>query len=171
VRVPEVDERPSPGENPRTHVQRLAAAKARSAAGGLRAGLVIAADTVVVLDGNIIGKPRDQKEAARILSLLSGRTHNVYSGLAVMDALSGKILTKVVRSRVTMNTLKEREIARYVESGEPCDKAGAYAAQGRGRLLIAGVEGSYTNVVGLPLPALRQLLEKFGCEVPPSELT
>lgn len=160
--VPDVDERALPGESPRAHVRRLAAAKARAVARTLRAGVVIGSDTVVAVDGEILGKPKGPRDAERMLARLAGRTHEVWSGVAVVRAGGGRPRTKVVRTRVTMKPLDRGTIRRYVETGEPLDKAGAYAIQGRARRFVTSVEGDLTNVVGLPLKALTQLLSSFG---------
>jgi septum formation protein len=162
VRIPDVDERPLPGELPGPHVRRLALAKARTVARELAPGSgarwVIGADTVVVLDGIILGKPRDAGAAEKMLARLSGRTHEVLTGVALVPVAGGRARTTVVRSLVVMKPFDEAAIRNYVASGEPLDKAGAYAVQGRGRQLVARVSGSLSNVVGLPLEKLRRLL-------------
>lgn len=166
VQVPDVDESELPGEAPHAHVGRLAVEKAAAVGAGMSEGLVIAADTVVVLDDRIIGKPADPAGARRMLSDLAGRTHLVYTGLAVADLSTGQVRTAVVRSEVTMKQIPGEEITRYVAGGEPLDKAGAYAVQGQGSRYVASVEGSFTNVVGLPLRELRDLLALSGCALP-----
>ncbi len=167
VRDPDVDERPLPGELPRAHVRRLALEKARAVARGLAPGCgarwILGADTVVVLDGEILGKPRDARHAARMLERLSGRTHEVLTGVALVPLAGGRARTGVVLSRVAMKPYGEATIRRYVATGEPLDKAGSYAVQGGGRHLVARVTGSLTNVVGLPLERLSRLLE--ACEL------
>jgi len=169
VRVPDVDERPRPGELPGPHVRRLALAKARAVARQLAPGCgaqwVIGADTVVVLDGMILGKPRDARDAEGMLARLSGRTHEVLTGVALVPAGGGPARTSVVRTRVELKPVDEATIRRYVTGGEPLDKAGAYAVQGRGRHLVARVSGSFTNVVGLPLERLGRLLALAGVSV------
>ena len=166
VRLPDVDERPHPGELPGHHVRRLALAKARAVAGKLAPGCgaqwVVGADTVVVLDGTILGKPRGPRDAEQMLARLSGRTHEVLTGVALVPVAGGRTRTAVVRSRVEMKPLDRAAIRRYVACGEPLDKAGAYAVQGRGRRLVARVSGSRTNVVGLPLERLGRLLAAAG---------
>jgi septum formation protein len=166
VREPAVDERPLPGELPGPHVRRLALAKARAVARDLEAGSgarwVLGADTVVVLDGRILGKPRDDKDAAKMLARLSGRTHEVLTGVALVPTAGGRARSAVVRSRVKMKPFDETVIRSYVAGGEPLDKAGAYAVQGRGRHLVARVSGSLTNVIGLPLERLGRLLAAAG---------
>ncbi len=120
----------------------------------------VAADTVVVVDEKILGKPRTEAEAAEMLRLLSGRSHLVLTGVAV--SFQGRILQDVCTTRVQFRPLGEEEIASYVASGEPLDKAGAYGIQGRGALLVEGIEGCYSNVVGLPLARLYLMLKKIG---------
>jgi len=171
MRVPDVDERALPGELPAAHVRRLALAKARAVAHGLEPGSgaqwVLGADTVVALDGTILGKPRDAADAERMLFRLSGRTHEVFTGVALVPAGGGWTRSAVVRSRVTMKPFDAATIRRYVAGGEPLDKAGAYAVQGRGRHLVASVGGSLTNVVGLPLERLARMLSSCGIPVVP----
>ena len=171
VLVPDVDEFPLPGELPGPHVRRLALAKARAVARQLAPGCgvrwIIGADTVVVLDGRILGKPRDAGDAEGMLARLSGRTHEVLTGVALVPAAAGRARAAVVRSRVEMKPFDGATIRRYVAGGEPLDKAGAYAVQGRGRHLVARVSGSLTNVVGLPLERLRRLLTTAGVSVSP----
>ena len=153
-----------PGERPEDTVRRLARQKAEHVAG--RAGrdaLVVAADTVVALDNRILGKPRDAAEAFSMLSALSGNTHRVYTGLAVMDAAAGRAAVEFEATEVRFRALSEAEIRAYIRSGEPMDKAGAYGIQGRGRLLVSGIEGDWANVVGLPVArVVRELEALFG---------
>lgn len=150
----------SPGEV----VERLALAKARQVAARLRqARLVLAADTTVVLDGELIQKPRDAGEARRMLARLAGRTHEVYTGVALVGPRGTRVAHE--RTRVTMAAADAGRVDRYVRTGEPLDKAGAYAVQGFGSVLVERVEGCYFNVVGLPLALLDRLLQDFGVDV------
>lgn len=142
--------------------ERLALEKARAVACRHRAGLVVGADTVVVLDGSILGKPAGNEEAAGMLRRLSGREHQVTTGIAVVDAATGEDRSASVTTLVRFAHLSEELIARYVATGEPLDKAGAYGIQGRGALLVEGIVGCYYNVVGLPLRRLAELLGEFG---------
>ncbi len=137
-----------------------ARAVAREWTGG--PAVVLGADTEVVLDGRYLGKPRDAADAVRMLRALSGRTHEVVTGLALVDAPSGREETLAVTTRVTMIDAGDEEIAAYVATGEPLDKAGAYAVQGLGARLVARVDGCFTNVVGLPVETTRRLLERWG---------
>jgi nucleoside triphosphate pyrophosphatase len=126
---------------------------------------VLGADTIVVIDGEALGKPSGRAEAAAMLRRLRGRAHEVMTGVAVIDVATGGEATETVSSRVTMRAYSEAEIAEYVASDEPLDKAGAYAIQGAGGALVAGLEGSRSNVVGLPLGATAALLRRFGAAV------
>lgn len=145
-------------------VAAVALDKARAVAREWTGGpaVVLGADTEVVLDGRYLGKPRDAADAARMLRELSGRTHEVVTGLALVDAPSGREETLAVTTRVTMIDASAEEIAAYVATGEPLDKAGAYAIQGQGARLVARVDGCFTNVVGLPVETTRRLLKRWG---------
>jgi septum formation protein len=159
-----VDETLDPGPLAEA-VAGLALRKARAVAARRRSGLVLGADTIVVVDGEALGKPSSPADAAAMLRRLRGRAHEVMTGVAVVDAASGAEAARTVSSRVTMRAYSEAEIARYVATGEPLDKAGAYAIQGIGGALVAGLEGSRSNVVGLPLEATADLLRRFGLSV------
>jgi len=158
------EEQPPPGLDAEGTVLCLSRAKAAEVA-ALRGAedLIIAADTVVELDGKILGKPRDEREAADMLRALSGREHRVFTGVTVM--VRGQTLSRAERTAVRFRQLEDGEIGRYVASGEPMDKAGAYGIQGRAGAFIAGIEGDYFNVVGLPLCMLSELLKKLGVEL------
>jgi nucleoside triphosphate pyrophosphatase len=158
----DVDERIRPGETPEGYAERLSLDKARAAAGKAGGGIVIAADTIVVLDNEILGKPSDAQDAVRMLSMLSGNSHRVITALSLMDAVTGTTLTRTSETRVRFFPLSAEQIASYVATGEPLDKAGAYGIQGKGALLISGIEGCYFNVVGLPLSLLGQMLSEYG---------
>lgn len=149
IYAPDVDETPLRGESPARMVKRLARIKAETALQRRPdARIVIAADTTVAIAGRSLGKPRNAAEAQRMLRELSGKTHFVHTGFCVAAA---RVKSAVVTTRVTFRTLSRADIARYVASGECFDKAGAYAIQGVGAALIARVQGSYTNVIGLPV--------------------
>lgn len=152
----DLDETPRRGEEPTAHVLRLASAKANAVARGNPDGLVVAADTVVDLDGEILGKPVDPDDAARMLRALSGRRHRVHTGVVVADDI------ELVTSIVHFDELFPTDVDRYVASGEPLDKAGAYAIQGRAAAFIRAVHGSVTNVIGLPLAEVRRMLVEAG---------
>ena len=161
----DVDERVLPNELPEAYAVRVALEKARVAAARAGTGIVIAADTIVVIDDEILGKPADARDAERMLNMLSGKMHRVITGIAVMDAATGKTLNRTSITRVWFRRLSPQEIASYIATGEPLDKAGAYGIQERGALLVEKIEGCYFNVVGLPLSLLSEMLCSFGFEV------
>ena len=142
-------------------VRELSARKAKAVAVHFPGRYVLGADTLVALDGKKLGKPHDEKEAESMLRLLSGRTHQVFTGVTVVSP-SGAVFTDADRSDVTFCSVPEEEILSYVRSGEPMDKAGAYAIQGRASLWISHVEGSFSSVIGLPLFLVRSLLLQSG---------
>lgn len=142
-------------------VAALSLEKAREVAAKCEEGaLVIAADTVVELDGDILGKPKSEDDAHRMLGLLSGRTHRVYTGISIL--LGGNLSSAVERTDVTFRELADREISGYVATGEPMDKAGAYGAQGLASLFVEGIRGDFFNVMGLPLCRLGTMLNELG---------
>ncbi len=158
-----VDETPGRGESPHDLVQRLAAAKAELvAARAVGPAIVIAADTIVTLEGRIFGKPRSTDDARHMLEKLSGLTHAVVTGVALIRLPDAERLTFVESTLVHFAALSAREISRYLATGEPHDKAGAYAIQGRAGRYIPRIEGCYFNVVGLPLARLQQSLSSLG---------
>ena len=159
-----VDESPIPGLTIPELVRALATAKASEVAARHPDSVVVGADTLVDLDGEILAKPRDPADALRMLRHLSGRVHQVHTGLAVRRA--DRLTTRLVTASVHMRAAPDDALAAYVAGGEPLDKAGAYAAQGEGAAFIERVEGSYLAVVGLPLLALRHLLIESGVAVP-----
>jgi septum formation protein len=136
--------------------------KARAVAARVGDGVVLGADTIVVMDGEALGKPAGPDEARVMLRRLANREHQVITGVAVVDARSGRADATAVVTRVRMAGYGEADIDAYVETGEPLDKAGAYGIQGRGSALVAGYEGSFSNVVGLPLEETARLLAAFG---------
>lgn len=148
-----------PGEIPSEHVMRLSREKADAVAATTNGRFFIGADTVVVLDDTIMGKPVDEAEAFRMLSALSGRKHEVITGFTVYDKVSEIHLSRCVRTEVTFKELGEHEIRAYIATGCPMDKAGAYAMQGGAVHFIRSICGSYTNVIGLPMTELYELLD------------
>lgn len=172
VRPADIDETPRADEPPRDYVLRLAREKAtvRAEAGEV----VLAADTVVVLDGEILGKPKDGEDARRMLERLSGRWHEVLTGIALAERIEQipggelrlvSLVSDVVETRVRMARLSGEEIAWYVATGEPSDKAGAYAIQELGALFVEGIEGNHSNVVGLPIPGTYRLFTELGYDL------
>jgi septum formation protein len=144
----------------------LSLRKARVAALRHADSIIIAADTFGVLDGEILGKPVNAGHARKMLAGLSGRCHSVITGFTVIDSATGRAVSRAVETRVYFRKLGRPEIARYVKTGEPLDKAGAYAIQGLGALLVERIEGDYSNVIGLPLCALVGVLRRFGITLP-----
>src|SRR5262245_36628471 len=158
-----VDETPFPGEAPQDLVLRLAEAKAElAAARAVGPSILIAADTEVVLDGHIFGKPRSSDDARHMLEKLSSRTHSVLTGVCVVRLPDAERISFVETTLVTFAQLTDEEITRYLATGEPHDKAGAYAIQGYAARYIPRIEGCYFNVVGLPLARLQQALTELG---------
>ena len=158
------EEKADPALAPPELVKALAAAKAREAAAEAEADdAVIAADTIVVFGGRVYGKPHSPAEAAQMLRTLSGNTHEVYTGVCVIR--NGVELCRADRSAVTFRPISEDEIARYIASGEPMDKAGAYGAQGKGALFVERIDGDFFNVMGLPLCLLGEMLKEQGVEL------
>ena len=143
-----------------------ALAKANNVAEKHREAIVISADTVVVVGGEVLGKPVSASEAEEMLTLLQGRTHRVMTALAVVHAASGAVESDLVETRVRMLPMTSEEIRAYVGTGEPMDKAGGYAIQGLGAVLVDEIEGCSFNVVGLPLSRLAMLLRRFGVRIP-----
>jgi len=163
VDVPDIDEEPLPAEAPEALVERLAVAKAQTIA--QRCGplaRVLAADTIVVLATDILGKPRDGTEACAMLRRLSGRTHRVLTGYALVCGSSQTVEAGIAESRVTFRALTAAEALAYVATGESLDKAGAYAVQGRAGTFVTRIEGSRSNVIGLPMEHVLPLLARFG---------
>ncbi len=161
----DVDEMLLPAERAEEHVLRLSEAKARAAQDAFasrdsrEAVVILGADTIVTIDREILGKPSAPEEAERMLARLSGRVHEVWTGLSLVDPADGRAVTRAIRSIVKFALLHPEEIRRYVATGEPLDKAGAYAVQGQGALYVEAIEGSYSNVVGMPLSHLKHALE------------
>jgi septum formation protein len=161
---PQVDETPEPEELPDDLVRRLASSKALAVAGQVPKNqdcLVLAADTVVVQENSILGKPSDREEASAMLRCLSGQVHQVVTGVAVVRTLDREIVSVARTTRVRFRELSDSWIEWYLNTGEPFGKAGAYAIQGAGALLVDSIDGSWTNVVGLPLEILPDLVGRL----------
>lgn len=159
--VPEVHQQ---GEAPEEYVGRLSRDKAQALASQHQDRWVIAADTTVLLGDTLLEKPVDEQDAVRMLSLIAGQTHIVYTGITLLNAGRGYHETRVSESEVRMLPLSQDEIRWYVRTGEPMDKAGSYAVQGIGSMFIESIHGSFTNVVGLPLATLYQMLRRAGID-------
>ncbi len=157
-------ERATPGAGPEQTVRELSLHKAQEVAQTCAPeDIIIAADTIVYLDGAILGKPKDHDDAVRMLTALSGREHTVYTGVAVLRG--GELRQAAEQTAVRFRTLTPAEIECYIATGEPMDKAGSYGIQGRGALCVAHLDGDYFNVMGLPLCRLGQLLNELGVEL------
>lgn len=166
IKAAGVDEQPLDGESPIELVTRVSQAKARAVSDVRPDELVVAADTIVVLDGRVLGKPVDPADAVRMLQDLRGRAHLVYSGVSVWHPASDRLVYELAESQVWMRAYSDAEIERYVESGDPMDKAGAYGIQHAGFDPVARVEGCWLSVMGLPLCHLQRALEACGIPVP-----
>lgn len=160
VDVSDVDE--TADGRPEQMVAVLAERKARAVAQRRNSGLIVAADTLVALEDRALGKPADDAEAREMLHALSGRTHDVFTGVCVLDAGNGRMCLEAVRTGVRFRELTDAEIDAYVATGEPRDKAGAYAIQGGAGAFVEGYEGSRSNVIGLPVERLSEMLEQMG---------
>jgi septum formation protein len=156
----DLDESYQPGETPPQHAERLAREKAVAVASSHRDALVVGSDTIVVVDGDVLGKPRDRGHAIEMLERLSGREHEVCTGIAVVHA--GRTESGLERVRVRFRPLDHRACEAYVATGEPMDKAGAYGIQGFGSALVEGIEGDYFSVMGLPVVHMLALIERHG---------
>lgn len=163
VRPVDIDETPRPGELAAVYVERLARAKAQ--AEGSAGELILAADTVVAIRGELLGKPRDADDAKRMLRQLSGCSHRVLTGIALWQPATGSLEAEVSITEVTFRELDDGEIDAYVSSGEPMDKAGAYAIQGLAAVFVDGIDGDYSNIVGLPLPVVYRMLRRHGIDL------
>jgi len=162
IKPSDSDETPVPGETPEEQALRLATVKAVDIAEKYGQGnIVLGADTIVVIDGRTLGKPRDRAEGRQMLETLSGRPHVVITGVCIICP-DGRRITKAVHSSVSFRSLSAGEIEKYLDTGEPFDRAGSYAIQGIGAFLIDRVDGSYTNVVGLPLKETLEMLAEIS---------
>ena len=163
---PDVDETRRRGESPRAYVRRVAVEKATAISVRYPSSWVVAADTTVVIDKTVLGKPQSAAHARKMLRKLSGRSHRVLSGMALVHRSDAVVRSAVSSTRVFIRPLTADEIRWYVGTGEPLDKAGAYGAQGKGGLLVERVEGSFSNVVGFPLEKFYELMKACGLALP-----
>ncbi len=155
----ETDEKIVKKDSPAENVRRLAAQKLETAKKSVKKGIIITADTIVVLDGEVIGKPKNEKDAAKILKKLSGRTHQVFTGVSIYNSEKNKTITTYERTSVTFRQLSQKEIDDYISTGSPMDKAGAYGIQDDfGAVFVSKINGCYYNVVGLPVSKLYSTL-------------
>lgn len=179
IEKPEIDEKLNPRLKPKGNVENISLLKANAIYEKLKLKkllntenrirnnekngyIIITADTFVVFDGEIIGKPEDKKKAKKVLSKLSGKSHTVVTGFTILDTSTKKTITRSVDTKVSFRKLSLKEIDSYIKTGEPMDKAGGYGMQGLGAIFVESIEGDPFNVVGLPLQALSEELKKFG---------
>ncbi len=153
------------GLEPHELAQKISLEKAEAVASKHKNAVVIAADTFIVFDGKILGKPHTEKEARKMLETISGKSHSVITGFSIIDTTTSKTLSKSVETKVYIRKLTSAEVDAYVKSKEPLDKAGAYAIQGLGAVFVEKIEGDYFNVIGLPLSALTEALKDFGINI------
>jgi septum formation protein len=165
VSAEDVEEELTGSLSPATLAEKLSLKKAKAAAKKYPDAIIIAADTIGVFEGQIIGKPHTAIEAKRMLTMLSGKSHLVVTGYSIIDTGIKKSVTKSVETKVYFRKLTKAEIESYVKTGEPLDKAGAYAIQGLGALIVEKIEGDYYNIIGLPLNSLMESLREFGVKI------
>jgi septum formation protein len=162
----DIDEKLPLNHDPLRLAKSISLKKALAASSRHPGALVIAADTFGVIDGKLLGKPADKAQAVAMLEEMSGNCHRVITGFTVIDGVTGRTVSRAVQTMVYFRNLSSSEITEYVNTGEPLDKAGAYAIQGLGALLVDRIDGDYYNVIGLPLSALAVELRKFGVRLP-----
>jgi len=165
IRPSELKEKIIHDKNPTTYTRKLSINKAKEVSLKEKNAIIISADTVISIDDEIIGKPKDADEVRKILKSLSARSHYVVTSFSILNSSSGKNVTRTVKTKVYMKEISDIEIDRYIKSSEPFDKAGAYAIQEKGCMFVEKIEGDYFNVVGLPLFSLIKELKGFGIEV------
>ena len=165
VDASDCEEDTNPGLEPEELVRQLSIKKAKSVAARHKNAIIIAADTIGVMGDKILGKPHTENEASKMLQTISGKSHLVITGFSILDPNTNKIFTGTVNTRVYIKKLTGHEIDAYVKTGEPLDKAGAYAIQGIGAVIVEKIEGDYYNVMGLPLNALTEALKEFGINI------
>ena len=175
VRPSDADETTPAGWSPATIVEELSVRKAKAVAeaadpselkGSAPLTIVVGSDTIVALDGEAMGKPKDKADAEAMLARLQGRSHEVYTGVTLLEINAGRAVTRHNVTKVRMRPLTAEQIRRYVETGEPMDKAGAYGIQGGGALLVEGIDGDFYSVMGLPVSLVAEMLEPFGIALP-----
>jgi len=161
IKIPDSSEEENTFSDPVTHVLELSRRKAQSVADEVEDGIILGADTIVVLEEEILGKPKNKNGALSILKKLSGRMHQVYTGITLINKSTGKMISDYDVTKVKFNQLDEEEILNYIATGEPMDKAGAYGIQGMGSFLVDHIEGSLDNVIGLPTEKLQEMLSRI----------
>lgn len=161
VKIPVDSEEENSSSDPVEHVLSLSRQKATSVSDQLEDTIILGADTIVVLDSEILGKPQNEKEAFFILRKLSGKTHRVFTGITLVNRYNGKVASDYDMTEVKFNRLEDEKILAYIDTGEPMDKAGAYGIQGMGSFLVESYRGSLDNVIGLPTEKLKEVLKQI----------
>ena len=161
----DIEEDTDSGLEPHELVRQISLKKAKTVGANHKNAIIIAADTIGVIGNKILGKPHTLNKAAEMLNEISGRPHLVITGLTVLDTTTNKSVSRVVETVVFIKKLNKQEISAYMKTGEPLDKAGAYAIQGMGAIIVERIEGDFYNVMGLPLQALTEILQEFGVDV------
>jgi septum formation protein len=165
VEVSDYEENPIPGMSPSKFVETLSLGKAKAVAKNHNDAIIIGADTAVFIDNKILGKPKTKEEAREMLNKLSGETHSVFTGFTVIDTKNNKIITDHIETKIKFKNLSDEEIAGYIKTGEPMDKAGAYGVQDRGALFVEYIEGDYANITGLPIVKIFEILKTLGIDI------
>jgi len=165
VEVSDYEEKSIPGVSPSEFVETLSLEKANVVAKNHNDAIIIGADTIVVLDNQILGKPKTKQDAREMLKKLSGNTHSVFTGFTIIDTVNKRTITNHVETKIRFKNLSEEEILAYIETGEPMDKAGAYGVQDRGALFVEHIEGDYSSVMGLPIVKIFEILKELGIDI------
>lgn len=165
VEVSDYEEKSIPGVSPSEFVETLSLEKANVVAKNHNDAIIIGADTIVVLDNQILGKPKTKQDAREILKKLSGNTHSVFTGFTIIDTVNKRTITNHVETKIRFKNLSEEEILAYIETGEPMDKAGAYGVQDKGALFVEHIEGDYSSVMGLPIVKIFEILKELGIDI------
>ncbi|MCL5019448.1 MAG: Maf family protein [Patescibacteria group bacterium] len=164
VEVSDYEEKPISGVKPHEFVETLSFGKAKAVAKNHEDAIIIGADTIVVLNNQILGKPKTKEDARGMLKKLSGNTHSVFTGFTIIDTKNNKTITNHVETKIRFRNLSGKEISKYVETEEPMDKAGAYGVQDRGALFVEYIEGDYSSVMGLPILKIFEVLKTLGID-------
>lgn len=165
VEVSDYEEKSIPGVSPSEFVETLSLEKANVVAKNHNDAIIIGADTIVVLDNQILGKPKTKQDAREMLKKLSGNTHSVFTGFTIIDTVNKRTITNHVETKIRFKNLSEEEIRAYIETGEPMDKAGAYGVQDKGALFVEHIEGDYSSVMGLPIVKIFEILKELGIDI------
>ena len=165
IEVSDYEEKPISGVKPYEFVETLSLEKAKAVAKNHNDAIIIAADTIVFLNNQILGKPKTKEDARGMLKKLSGNTHSVFTGFTIIDTVNKRTITNHVETKIRFKNLSEEEILAYIETKEPMDKAGSYGVQDRGALFVEHIEGDYSSVMGLPILKIFEILKEFGIDI------